>query len=203
MRRWTGPPARSRVTRKDAPSLATMLGRARRGMMALMGSRVAATALALLSLAVVAGLVHHWGEPWLRTVARAIFAFGLGWLARVAWRAPASRSERAQLRVRRLLALLSRPDLHAEFALTSPQVGLAVALLDDWTEAVEACAASPGGIPDALSTAVSEVSSAIERARPSLLALADAPVEEVLRSQAWQELCATAAAASARLGGDG
>lgn len=156
-------------------------------------SRAAAAAFVLLAAADVALLAQAWGEPALRTVARAIAALVLLELAAMAWRMPRRRPERFRRRLRELLEVLSRPELHEAHAETSPQVGLAAAMLDDWRAIErERRRLEPETLSSEEIVAIDDLARVVAHLRPSLERLAEAPVRQLEQEEPWRLLVAAA-----------
>lgn len=156
-------------------------------------SRAVAAAFVLLAVADVALLVRAWGEPALRTVARGVGALVLLELGAMAWRAPRKRPERFRRRLRELLEVLSRPELHEAHAESSPQVGLAAAMLDDWCAIErERRRLEPTTLSHEEITALDDFARVVSHLKPSLERLAEAPVPQLEQEEPWRLLVAAA-----------
>lgn len=161
-------------------------------------SRTLAAAFALFAVAAGVGAAAHLGEPWLRTVARVVFALVLLEMAALAWRWPRNRPRRFRERVSRLLEAMGNPSRHLEMAESSPQVGLAVAFVDDWSAASRERGRLPEGALSAAELAVlDDLGRVLEHLRPSLLALGDRPVAELQAEESWRLLVIAAERARA------
>lgn len=151
--------------------------------------------LAFVALACGAawGLLAHWGEPALRSIARGVFALALLDLGRLAWTWPTKQPQRFRERTTRLLAVMATPSLHEDYAESSPQVSLPVAFLDDWDLlARQRRGLSAGTLTPEETSVLDDLGRVLEHLRPSLLSLGMIPASELSGHEAWRLLVSAA-----------